>query len=885
MVSPPDRIPLPVMPLPAARGSLPLVAILAPLGLALVLWATTSSPYALLVGALGPIMALGSAWEGRRAARRARRDALVSAREALVALEADVAARLAARASELRARAPRIDALDPDATRWWVGTGAVDSGIRLEGEAPAELADQIERLRAASSVVPDVPVVIPGGEELRLVGIDPLVRALARVLVLQAVARCPVGTAHVTTPPGEGWAEALPASREPGPEWIVASAGRRVLHVRVSAGDDATGVDMAVTAAGVRLDGTPETWRPALLAAVEAHAAAARLARAASSAGWRSASELPSELALGPLLAAALEEAPDAPASAACLGVDATGPVFVDLEERGPHALVAGTTGSGKSELLVTWVVALAARRPPTELTFLLVDFKGGASFEPLRALPHVVGVVTDLDETTASRAVQSLRAELRRREAVLAERAARDVAELPAGVLPRLVVVVDEFAALLAADGELHQVFADIAARGRSLGMHLVLGTQRPAGVVRDALLANVTVRVCLRVLDVAESTATVGVPDAASIAAVARGRALLADGERPRVVQLARADPAFVAEVAGRWAGTPPPVARPWLDPLPARLRAAEVPAGAAGLIDRPELQRRDALVFDPWAHGGVLVLGGAASGRTTALAALAAAADAETRWVAGEPVALWDALTAPARGRLLVVLDDLDAALAQGDAEQRADLAELVLRAARDGRREGVALAASARTTGGPMLGVAAAFEQRVLLRLPSREEHLLAGGDARSYRAERRPGAALWNGHEAQFATTPAPRPWLAPTPGVRLLDGLWGLVTPRPGRWIARLEAAGIPAAPLDGAGVDARAVLVADAESWLADHAALSRVRQEGALLLHGCSRADHRMLTRSRVPIPPLAGADDAWLVEHGETRRVRILGGADGR
>src|SRR5690606_23108114 len=99
------------------------------------------------------------------------------------------------------------------------------------------------------------------------------------------------------------------------------------------------------------------------------------------------------------------------------VGVAAHGPAFVDLVADGPHALVAGTTGSGKSELLVSWVLALAGRIPPDRVSFLLVDFKGGSAFAPLAQLPHVVGVVSDLDPASARRAVESLRAELRRRE------------------------------------------------------------------------------------------------------------------------------------------------------------------------------------------------------------------------------------------------------------------------------------------------------------------------------------------------------------------------------------------------------------------------------------------------------------------------------------
>src|SRR5690606_13199192 len=196
----------------------------------------------------------------------------------------------------------------------------------------------------------------------------------------------------------------------------------------------------------------------------------------------------------------------------------------------------------------------------------------------------------------------------------------------------------------------------------------------------------------------------------------------------------------------IAERWADHPVPRTRPWLDPLPARIALDELPTAerglAVGLVDLPEQQRRDTLLVDPWGEGALLVVGATASGRTEALATIAAAAsaaDAEVRWVVRSPAELWAALCErPRHGRTLVVVDDLDVLLAGADAEERADLAELVGRVARDGRRTGVSVVASARSTGGTLQAAGAAFEQRMLLRLPTREEHLLSGGEARDFR---------------------------------------------------------------------------------------------------------------------------------------------------
>src|SRR5690606_26247863 len=154
----------------------------------------------------------------------------------------------------------------------------------------------------------------------------------------------------------------------------------------------------------------------------------------------------------------------------------------------------------------------------------------------------------TDLDPSAARRALESLRAELRHRERRLADAGVRAIDELTPGAepLPRLVVIVDEFAAMIGDFADLHALFADIAARGRSLGVHLVLCTQRPAGVLRDSVMANCTLRISLRVNNAADSSAVIGTPDAAALPARPLGRAIVSvAGGRPRRVQVAVAGP----------------------------------------------------------------------------------------------------------------------------------------------------------------------------------------------------------------------------------------------------------------------------------------------------------------------------------------------------
>ncbi|GMA41482.1 FtsK/SpoIIIE domain-containing protein [Mobilicoccus caccae] len=222
------------------------------------------------------------------------------------------------------------------------------------------------------------------------------------------------------------------------------------------------------------------------------------------------------------------------------------GAATVDLRTDGPHALVGGTTGSGKSELLQTLVASLAAVNPPEAMSFLLVDYKGGAAFAECARLPHTVGLVTDLDHGLTQRALSSLTAEVRRRERLLAEAGVTDLDAYLAtgqGELARLVIVVDEFATLAAELPEFVDGVVDIARRGRSLGLHLVLATQRPAGAVSPDIRANTTLRISLRVAEAADSVDVIGEPDAAAIDEKEPGRALVRVGRKPLVtIQAAR-------------------------------------------------------------------------------------------------------------------------------------------------------------------------------------------------------------------------------------------------------------------------------------------------------------------------------------------------------
>ncbi|MGP4096162.1 FtsK/SpoIIIE domain-containing protein [Nonomuraea sp. KM90] len=320
----------------------------------------------------------------------------------------------------------------------------------------------------------------------------------------------------------------------------------------------------------------------------------------------------------------------------ALIGVGPDGPFSVDLRLDGPHGLVAGTTGAGKSELLQTLICSLAVANRPDQLTFVLIDYKGGAAFKECVRLPHTVGMVSDLDGHLTQRALDSLAAEIRRRERLLAAAGAKDIEDYAGPGLPRLVLIIDEFAALVAELPDFVTGLVDIARRGRSLGIHLILATQRPAGVVTADIQANTSLRIALRVTEPAESADVIDLPDAAHISKSTPGRCYVRSGVGAAVaVQTARVggrSPAAsgVASVPGGevrvldvdWralgkALPPPPrpeeedstttdltlaadalieAARlagvpvqpsPWLDPLPTRL-VLDLPDGGNGPSD---------------------------------------------------------------------------------------------------------------------------------------------------------------------------------------------------------------------------------------------------------------------------------------------------------
>lgn len=945
--SPPAISGLSPLSLPArapepARSGFPWIASVAPLAGAVLIWAVTGSAFALVFAVLAPLVAVASMLDARRQAARDRRRSAAERERALLRLQDEIASRHDLERERAWRETPGARRAVEQAAPAWrgrepgavvVGAAAVPSRVRVEG-VPTD--DREVALLERARTLSDAPVTADVSRGLGFVGPRPLALAAARAAVVQCAHSVAPGALAIEGParPEWDWLSSLPHALESAPRRLIVTedgiAGSApgtstvVIGVGAAAADLPPGLGTVVEvrhrgSAIVDGDAAVEVV-PELTSAAAAAGWAERMAAVARRAGVHRGARLPDRIELAAILPTAADPG-DRTSLRVPVGVGEDGPLVLDLAT-GPHALVAGTSGSGKSEFLVTWIASLAAAYGPDRVAFLLVDFKGGAAFDPVAVLPHVTGVVTDLAEGEAGRAVASIRAELRRREQVLQVAGARDVAGLPPEVeLPRLVVVVDEFQAMMERFPDLGAVIADVAARGRSLGVHLVLASQRPNGVVRDGVTANCGLRVSLRVLQRADSIAVVGVDDAASLEPHAPGRAIVEPGDGRAVrFQSAIADDASIRRAGARHAGAPTP-RRPWLDPLPASLDLASIadvlgpsaPPTVAGRLllgvaDDPDRQRRVAVEWAPVEDGPLAVLGMTGSGRTALLDAVAAqvadahGSDAVLR-VEGPRSRVWDALVdveSAISGRAdelprLVLLDDLDTRFAGWPDDARfAALArvEAVLRAARG---TGLAVVVSAARIAGFGSGVRDGLTSTVLLRHPSRADLVHSGGDGDLWERDGPAGSGQWRGLRAQFLA--APRPYQAahpPPPRFQPARSPLAAVcsaTPRadavelsracPEAEVVLLGSAdtvGRAAEILGEApGPDGVRIVVGDAEAWTANWALAAQARRRAVIVVHG-GGAEYRALARD-AGVPPVL--DDhrrqCWEIppEHAPTRR----------
>jgi S-DNA-T family DNA segregation ATPase FtsK/SpoIIIE len=711
-----------VSEVPAAQAA-PTAALIGA-GVTVALALALRQPMLALFGLSGAVVALatwGHSWFGTRRRRGRARAERTAIDQRLVrdeqARRDALAVRLRSSVVDLCECLARVERLDP---RLWerrpdhTDTWSVVLGIGED--APDPTGDVLHAVPVEATLAPGTVVGLAGDRDA--------VRGVVRSLVMQLVAN--VGPAdldvRIVTDDTEDWAWTgwLPHSRgierhDPAVAVPVGGSSGAVLTVVDSIEpcrlENATGSDIVVvlgrsalqlpsgctslgTLSGSSLrwhasaaEGLPLPVHAAGLHRAAAESAAARLAGLRDPESVSTAIDGPVSLAdlvpdTGDEIARAWDALGADPAPTAPLGRSSSGVVHLDLVHDGPHTLVGGTTGAGKSELLRTLVVGLAASSPPEYLSFLLVDYKGGAAFDACERLPHVVGTVTDLDGASAQRALRSLHAELRRREHVMRRFGVSDMTGLrraavgdAAPALARLVVVVDEFATLAAELPDFLTALIGVAQRGRSLGVHLVLATQRPGGVVTDDIRANTNLRIALRVASVAEAVDVVGDPIPASFSRDRPGRAAVRLGhDELTIVQVAStqipparavdairsvgvAHPAgvVVEAVHDSFSATRPggmvtegsderdrlvdaiveaaarrdrPAPRPpWCPPLPVRLTVDDlVHPTDHGLLDDPDDQTRQRLVWDP-ERGHLLVVGAVGAGCTSTLLVVAA------------------------------------------------------------------------------------------------------------------------------------------------------------------------------------------------------------------------------------------------------------------
>lgn len=373
--------------------------------------------------------------------------------------------------------------------------------------------------------------------------------------------------------------------------------------------------------------------------------------------------------------------------------------LYLDAHEKhhGPHGLIAGTTGAGKSEALQTYLLSLAVQFSPDDVAFFIIDYKGGGMGNLFGGLPHTVGTVSNLSGNQIRRALISIKSENEKRQRRLQQYGMNHINQYTTAFqrkkvpvcMPHLFIVVDEFAELKREEPEFMKELVSVAQVGRSLGIHLILATQKPAGIVDDHIWSNTRFRLCLRVQDRQDSMDMLHRPDAAALTGVGRCYLQVGNDEVFELFQTAYSGAVYEenskrakresrmltrtgtdALANQKWrkqntqeregiltqsekvmacikragkesecAGSPPL----WLPPLPDCLGLEELEVSAAGentgetkeplrhltawvgLCDHPARQRQYPLKVDLYRQGNILICGGPATGKSTILQTL--------------------------------------------------------------------------------------------------------------------------------------------------------------------------------------------------------------------------------------------------------------------
>lgn len=370
--------------------------------------------------------------------------------------------------------------------------------------------------------------------------------------------------------------------------------------------------------------------------------------------------------------------------------------LYLNLHEKahGPHGLVAGTTGSGKSEIVQSYILSLAVNFHPHEVGFLLIDYKGGGMAGLFKNLPHLLGTITNLDGSESMRAMASIKSELARRQKIFSQNDVNHINDYNklfklgevSEPLPHLFLISDEFAELKKEQPEFMAELVSAARIGRSLGIHLILATQKPSGVVDDQIWTNSRFKLALKVQNEADSREIIKTPDAAFITQPGRAYLQVGNNEIYELFQSAWSGAAYhsekekeensglvylvnelgqgelvnsdlsvtaenkqleatqldvtinhIAEIYRRYDSRP--VKKPWLEPLSGRIvsfyagkycdgcnkETEEIPLtlkAEIGLVDIPEQQSQSAYVMDLIKDGNAAFFAAAGYGKSTFL-----------------------------------------------------------------------------------------------------------------------------------------------------------------------------------------------------------------------------------------------------------------------
>ncbi|AXE54838.1 FtsK/SpoIIIE domain-containing protein [Aurantimicrobium sp. MWH-Uga1] len=845
----------------------PIFALIAPIVTSVILWLVTGSAYTLLFALLGPIMALAQFADGKLQVRKSEK----------LKQEHDDEEEITQRARKHEQRQAERDELIlkyPAASQWALPT----NNLRPAWAASAQPEGTQRLIRIGLAFREGKPLVIDAQLGIAVCGDDVEARSALRAMYFQLL-----WTWGISEATKVGWSvgdepeldqftssnqqpadvilhrvnttEVLPS----GVRYLLSiNRGRAVLRDVVDpvVRDEELQVDLLTRA---------ESNRIITLLRAESEAAQARHAPVIT---------IPSSVPSVINTSKQWEQSRDS--LLACVGRKHDFPLFLDLVHAGPHAVIAGMTGSGKTEFLLSWMLTLASMYSPQRLSLLLIDYKGGAGFSRVKDLPHVTSVLTDLSPQQTRRAISSLQAEIRHREHVLAEAGVADISDLPVEVeLSRLLIVVDEYRVLTESFAECAALFVDVASRGRSLGMHLILSSQRTGGVINDAILANCSLRVCFRVSEKADSHGLLGVEDAYQLPHIP-GRAFIqGTGLSLTEFQAAKTsdeDLHAVLRMSRCWLDENSLWEQhvPWKPELPRVIASSEMPAPLEnsawlGILDIPEHQAQDWTPYIPHHDGNLLISGLARSGVSCAVASL--------HYQLGglllrDSEIAWDAVVEESESLLRegtkVFIEDLDHLLDCFGLEHREQFLASLTRCVRLAPQRNAVFVIGTKDHPRGTHALVDLFPVRL---------QLLGASE---------PGRGLWRGHQIQLFHVSDLQPE----------SGQWGemiceenrsyaVITHRKTSLISHLtNAYGDRVSALKSAlavSSSARSpILIGTPDEWMLNHAQLTEICEAGLLILDGCSPSEIRGL-RLKSGLFPHTENDTALVVEaDGSTTRA---------